>query len=226
MPRPCVSTAATPGLLKNAGVGTIPGDHPLTSGLDDSTYQAVTPRRSAHAGVPVIEIVRERTLNVPLNQVWDLIEPVERLCDWFTGIETAERLAGQGLGRKQRVGGRWGRHRFQIDQTVTHYELRRRLVWRHDTERLDGKPAPTMSRETEFGIQLRDLAPGTLVRLTSRQLPQNVLKGLLVRLIAAPRIARMMERSLATIPEILAQRPAGAAGVPAGNQSDSSSDTG
>jgi hypothetical protein len=38
-----------------------------------------------------------------------------------------------------------------------------------------------------------------------------VLKGLLVRLIAAPRIARMMERSLARIAEILAQRSAGAA---------------
>jgi len=110
------------------------------------------------------------------------------------------------------VGGRWGRHHFQIDQTVVQYEPRRQLVWRHDTERLDGKPAPMMSRETEFGIHLRDLAPGTLLQLTSRQLPGNVFKGLLVRLIAAPRIARMMERSLAKIAEILAQRRAGAGG--------------
>ena len=160
----------------------------------------------------MIEILQERTLDVPPTQVWDLIEPVERLPEWFIGIETAEALAGQGLGRKQRVGGRWGRHHFQIDQTVIQYEPRRQLVWRHDTERLDGKPAPMMSRETEFGIHLRDLAPGTLLQLTSRQLPGNLFKGLLVRLIAAPRIARMMERSLAKIAEILAQRRAGAGG--------------
>ncbi len=160
----------------------------------------------------MIAIVRERILDVPLNQVWDLIEPVERLPEWFTGMETAELLAGRGLGRKQLVGGRWGRRRFQIDQTVIRYAPGRRLVWRHDTERLDGKPAPMMSRETEFEIHLRDLAPGTLVQLTSRQIPGNVVKGLLIRLIAAPRIARMMERSLAKIAEILAQRPAGAGG--------------
>jgi hypothetical protein len=95
-----------------------------------------------------------------------------------------------------------------LDQTVTHYEPRRRLVWRHDTERLDGKPAPLISRETEFGIYLSDLAPGTLVQLTSRHLPGSVFEGLLVRLVAAPRIACMLERSLARIAEILAPRHA------------------
>ena len=155
----------------------------------------------------MIEIVRERKLDVTPNHVWDLIEPVERLPEWFAAVETAELVAGRGLGRKQRVGGRWGRQRFQIDQTVIHYEPGRRLAWRHDIEQLDGKPAPTISRETVFAIQLRDLAPGTLVQLTSRQLPDSWLKGLLVRLIAAPAIARMMERCLANIAASLA--PAG-----------------
>ena len=152
----------------------------------------------------MIEIVRERTLDVAPNQVWDLIEPVERLPEWFPGIETAELVAGRGLGRRQRVGGRWARQLFQIDQTVIHYEPGRRLVWRHDSERLDGKPAPRISHETEFAIQLRELASGTLVQLMSRQIPDSWFKGLVIRLIAAPGIARMMERSLAKIAEILA----------------------
>lgn len=160
----------------------------------------------------MIEIVRERKLDVPPNRVWDLIEPVERIPEWFAGIETAELVAGRGLGRKQRVGGRWARQLFQIDQTVIHYEPGRRLAWRHDRERLDGKPAPTISRETEFAIQLRELASGTLVQLTSRQLPDSWFKGLVVRLIAAPGIARMMERSLENIAEILA--PAGGSPAP------------
>jgi uncharacterized protein YndB with AHSA1/START domain len=154
-------------------------------------------------GTRVIEIVRERTLDAPPSPVWDLVEPVERLPEWFAGIETAAPLAGRGLGRRQRVSGRWGRHRFRIDQTVTRYEAWRSLVWRHDAEWLDDRPAPQLSRETEFGIELRDLAPGTLVRLTSRQLPGNVLKGLVVRLVAVPRITRMIEQSLARIAAIL-----------------------
>ena len=104
----------------------------------------------------MIEIIRERTLDVPVNRVWDLIERVERLPQWFTGTETAVPLEGQGPGRKQRVTGRWGTHRFEIDQTVTHYEPRRVLAWRHDAERLDGRAAPKISRQTEL-----DTASGT-----------------------------------------------------------------
>ena len=56
----------------------------------------------------MIEIIRERTLDVPVNRVWDLIERVERLPQWFAATETAVPLEGQGLGRKQRVPGAGG----------------------------------------------------------------------------------------------------------------------
>jgi uncharacterized protein YndB with AHSA1/START domain len=144
----------------------------------------------------VIEIVRKRTLKAPVDRVWELIEPVERLPQWFVGTDTALPLHGRGLGRKQRVGGTWGSRRFEIDQTVTQYEPRRRLAWRHDAERLDGKAAPMISREVEFSIQLDALKDGTRVQLSSRHVPDGVLKGLIIRLVAAPGIARMMERSL------------------------------
>ena len=151
----------------------------------------------------MIEIARARIVNVPVNQVWALIEPVERLPEWFSGIVAVIRLGGQGLGRRQRTTGAWGRQRFEIDQTITEYEPGRILGWRHDAERLDGKAAPRLSRQTEFQVRLHAIDERTRVELTSRQCPGNALKGLLIRLIAAPRIARMMERSLDNIAAIL-----------------------
>ncbi|HVH66388.1 MAG TPA: SRPBCC family protein [Gemmatimonadales bacterium] len=151
----------------------------------------------------MIEITRVRILNAPLDRVWDLIQPVERLPEWFSGIEAVRLLGGQGLGRRQRTSGRWGRHRFEIDQTITQYQQGRALGWRHDAERVDGKAAPSLSRQTEFQVQLQAVADGTRVELTSRQVPGNAFKGLLIRLVAVPRIARMMDGSLDKIAAIL-----------------------
>ena len=160
----------------------------------------------------MIAIVRERIVDAPVSRVWDLIQPVARLPEWFSGIQAAIPLDGEGLGRRQRTTGSWGRHHFEVEQTVTQYEPGRVLGWRHDAERLDGKPAPRMSRQTEFHVQLRPLGERTRVTLTSRQQPGNMLKGLLIRLIAAPRIARMMERSLDRLATVLGgQTPNGAA---------------
>jgi uncharacterized protein YndB with AHSA1/START domain len=152
----------------------------------------------------VIEIVCRRTIEAPAHRVWDLVEPVERLPQWFSGTEAAVLLGGCSLGRKQRVSGRWGRHRFEIDQTVTRYEPPRVLGWRHDAERLDGRQAPRISRQIEFCIQLEPVGQRTRVELVSRHVPDNVLKGLIIHLIAGPRIRRMLNASLDTMTAILA----------------------
>ena len=152
----------------------------------------------------MIEIVCQRTIEAPVQRVWDLIEPVERLPEWFSGTGTAVLLAGRAVGRKQRVSGRWGSHGFEIDQTVTRYEPPRVLGWRHDAERLDGRQAPRISRQIEFCIQLEPVGQRTRVELVSRHVPDNVLKGLLIRVIAAPRIRRMLNTSLERITSILA----------------------
>ena len=160
----------------------------------------------------MIELTRARILNVPVDQVWELVEPVERLPDWFGGIEAALLLGGQGLGRRQRTSGTWGSHRFEIDQTISQYEPDRALGWRHDAERLNGKPAPSVSRQTEFHVQLEALGERTRVQLTSRQLPGNVFKGFLIRLVAAPRVARMMDSSLDKLAAIIVGRSGEAGG--------------
>jgi uncharacterized protein YndB with AHSA1/START domain len=151
----------------------------------------------------MIEIVRERTLDVPVGRIWELIEPVERLPEWFEGIDTAELLEGMGLGRRQRMRGRWESHRLEIDQTVIDYEPNRVLAWCNDVERLDGKPAPKISDRTESRVELRSNGSATLIVLISRLKPGNAFKGALLRLVAVPRITRMMEVSLGRIEKIL-----------------------
>jgi uncharacterized protein YndB with AHSA1/START domain len=152
----------------------------------------------------MVEIVRERTLTaVSAEQVWNLIEPAELLPRWFSMSETAEVLWGQGLGRRQRVHGHWGHHRFQIDQTVTVYEPTHALAWRHDAEDLDGKPAPKISADTEFRIEVEAAGRDVLIRLRSRHVPGSLLNGIIVRLVAAPRVARMLDESLNRLAENL-----------------------
>ena len=83
--------------------------------------------------------------------MWDVVEPVERLAEWFSGAGRAELLSGRGLGRRQRMHGRWGRRTFQIDQTVIAYEPQRSLEWRHDDEWLDGRAPLRSPRQRRSG---------------------------------------------------------------------------
>jgi uncharacterized protein YndB with AHSA1/START domain len=144
----------------------------------------------------MIEIVRERHVDLPPVGVWAHVEDPEQLSEWFTAAERIEVLEGSGLGRKQRLHGRWGRKRAEIDQVVTEYVPGQVLAWRHEAERLDGKPAPEFATETVFAIRLQPEGAGTRVRLESRQQPAGPVRGLLIRLFGKREVAGHMERSL------------------------------
>lgn len=152
----------------------------------------------------VIETFRQRTLPFPPERLWAIIEPVARLPEWFAGYETAELLSGHGLGRRQRAGGQWGRHKFQIEQTVIAYEPNRRLAWKHDSEIVDGRPAAKISKHTESWIEL-DPDPsgaGTRVRIFSRQTPSNIFTRIIIRHVAAKRIGANIQVSLSRLEEL------------------------
>ena len=146
----------------------------------------------------MIETLRQRTLPFSLECLWGIIEPVARLPEWYVGITEAEPISGSGLGRQQRVGGQWGRHRFQIEQTVIAYEPNRKLGWKHDNEIMDGRPAPKISKYVEGWIELEPdpSGAGTRVRMFSRQTPSNFFAGLIIRFVATKRISANMEESL------------------------------
>jgi uncharacterized protein YndB with AHSA1/START domain len=143
-----------------------------------------------------IEIVREAVVPARPDEVWSLVEDVRRLPLWFAFCERAELLEGSGIGRRQRLSGRWGSKRSEIVQVVTAHEPGRLLTWRHESEKLGGVPAPRHAAETTFSIWLEPDGTGTLVRLVSKQEPAAGVRGLSLRLLGNREVARRMDKSL------------------------------
>jgi uncharacterized protein YndB with AHSA1/START domain len=153
----------------------------------------------------VIEVSREATIAATPAEVWRLVDDPARLPEWFTFAERAEVREGEGFGRRQRIYGRWGKKQSEIDQLVTAYEPERLLEWRHEAERLDGKPAPRFAAETRFAIRLEPAGAGTRVVLHSRQRPAGLLRGFVLRLFAGRQVGQQLERSLERIAETTAR---------------------
>ena len=144
----------------------------------------------------MIEIQREAHLVARPDDVWTIVEDVRRLPMWFAFCDRAELLEGSGIGRRQRIGGAWGGRRSEIDQVVTAYEPGRLLAWRHEAERLNGKPAPRYAKETTFSVWLEPDGGGTLVRLVSQQEPAGAIRGFLMKMMGKREIGSRMDKSL------------------------------
>jgi uncharacterized protein YndB with AHSA1/START domain len=143
----------------------------------------------------VIDVSASRTVAAPPDAVWPLFEP-DRMGGWFAFADRFEVLEGEGAGRRQRMHGRWGRKRSEIDQLVVVHEPPRRLVWRHEAERLDGRPAPRFAASTQFSATLEPDGGGTRVTLRSEQEPASAVKGLVIRLFGRREVAQKLEESL------------------------------
>ena len=130
----------------------------------------------------MIEVARERNIPVTAPQVWDLVSDARRLPEWYARADRVEVLSGEGLGRRQRVISQWQGRPSEIDQVVIVFEPERELQWRHEAERLDGRPAPRFSAETVVSIRLKAVTQGvTNVTLASRQRPADEEKEAMMR---------------------------------------------
>ena len=147
-----------------------------------------------------VVVSRERVVPASVDEIWARVDDLDRLAEWFTPAESFEVMEGQGSGRRQRMHGRWGDKRSEIDQVVSAYEPPNRLVWEHEAERLDGKPAPHFARSTVVEIRVIPRPEGCLVRLRSTQEPAGVLKGLGLRLLGKRELSSHLERSLENLP--------------------------
>lgn len=146
----------------------------------------------------MIEVEREALVDAPASAVWTLVEDIRRLPMWFAFAERVEPLdGGEGPGRRLRLHGRWGSRRSEVDVEVVAFEPGRLLAWRHLEERLGGKPAPRLARETRFSIWVApEDGRTTRVRLHAEQEPAGPVRGLAIRLGGRREIARRMELSL------------------------------
>jgi uncharacterized protein YndB with AHSA1/START domain len=145
----------------------------------------------------VIEVTAERSIPAAPDVLWPRVSEPAQLPEWFEFAERVEVLdGGDGVGQRRRQHGHWGKRRSEVDQVITRWEPGRALAWRHEAERLDGKPAPRFAASTDFTIELVPEGAGTLVRLHSAQEPAGALRGLVIRAFGRRDVARALERSL------------------------------
>src|SRR3954470_16905159 len=157
----------------------------------------------------MIDVSTARTIPAAPDDIWPLLDDPARLGDWLAFAERGEVLAGEGVGRRQRMHGRWGRRRSEIDQVVVEHDPPRRLAWRHEAERLDGKPAPRFAASTTFTMTLeRAGAHASRLRLRSEQEPASALRGIVIRLVGRREIAQKLEESLDRLEARFAERAA------------------
>ena len=145
----------------------------------------------------MIDVTTARTIPAAPDDIWALLDDPARLGEWLAFADRGEVLEGDGVGRRQRMHGHWGRKRSEIDQVVVEHDPPRRLAWRHEAERLDGKPAPRFAASTLFSMTLEpDNGGATRVTLRSQQEPASALRGLVIRLFGRREIAGKLEESL------------------------------
>jgi uncharacterized protein YndB with AHSA1/START domain len=145
----------------------------------------------------MIEVSAERSIAAAPDVLWPLVSEPDRLPEWFAFAERVEVLDGpEGAGQRRRQHGRWGKKRSEVDQVITRWEPPRALAWRHEAERLDGKPAPRFAASTDFTIELVPEAGGTRVRLHSAQAPAGPVRGLVIRAFGRREVARTLQDSL------------------------------
>lgn len=145
----------------------------------------------------MIEVRAERSVLAAPEELWPLVSEPARLPEWFAFAERVEVLGGpDGAGQRRRQHGHWGKKRSEVDQVITRWEPGRALAWRHEAERLDGKPAPRFAASTDFSIELVPEAAGTVVRLHSAQEPAGLLRGLVIRAFGRREVSRTLEDSL------------------------------
>jgi uncharacterized protein YndB with AHSA1/START domain len=144
-------------------------------------------------------VTREGRVGATPEQVWPLIDDPAAMGEWFAFADRMELVEGEGLGRRQRLHGHWGGKRSEIDQQLVAYEQPRKLAWRHEAERLNGKPAPRFAAETVFTLTLEPEGDGTHVAMESRQTPAGPVRALVMRLFGQKEVAEKLDESLAAL---------------------------
>jgi uncharacterized protein YndB with AHSA1/START domain len=157
----------------------------------------------------MVDVSAARTISAPPEAIWPLLDDPARLGEWFAFADRGEVLDGSGVGRRQRMHGHWGRKRSEIDQVVVAHDPPRRLAWRHEAERLDGKTAPRFAASTTFTMTLEPAGTGaTRLRLRSEQEPASVLRGIVIRLFGRREVAQKLAESLDRLEARFAAEPA------------------
>src|SRR3979411_2467091 len=129
-------------------------------------YNLLHQCRDSLGGRAVVKIERERTIPAAAAQIWEVVASADRLPQWYARSGKVEVLEGAGLGRRQRISSTWQGQESEVDQVITAFEPGRLLEWRHEAERLGGKPAPRFCPQTTPRIKLEAHGQHTTLAVT------------------------------------------------------------
>lgn len=150
---------------------------------------------------PVV-IRRERIITIPVDVVWQLVEPIEALPAWLPFVVRSRHLGGQGLGRRQRVTVNWDRRPTEIDQEVTDYRPNQTLAWTHVAERIGGHGSAPVPSGVTMRVSMESMGPGTRVVIEAQQMPATFGAWLTLRLVGKRRILAGFDRALRTLASV------------------------
>jgi uncharacterized protein YndB with AHSA1/START domain len=150
---------------------------------------------------PVV-IRRERIITIPVDVVWQLVEPVETLPAWLPFVVRSQHLGGQGLGRRQRVTVTWSRRPVDIDQEVTDYRPNQTLAWTHVAERVGGHGTAPAAGGVTMRVSMESMGPGTRVVIEAQQTPRTFGRWLALSLTGKRRILSGFDRALRTLASV------------------------
>jgi uncharacterized membrane protein len=141
---------------------------------------------------PVI-VRRERILSLPVDVLWQLLEPADTLPAWLPFVARSRQVSGKGLGRRQKVTLHWGGARVEVDQEVTVYQANQAIAWKH----LPGQPSAEGRRDdVTISVAMESMGPGTRLVLEARLVPASLGAWMRLKLITARRVRAAFDRGL------------------------------
>jgi uncharacterized protein YndB with AHSA1/START domain len=145
----------------------------------------------------MIEFSRSRHIAASPDRIWPLVADITAWPRWFTEAERGEVLAGEGLGRRQRMYGHARGKATEIDSVVTAWEPPTRLAWHHEAERVDDEPGSVVfAVDATAEVTIVPDGSGSLVTYRLLAEPGSLLNTFLLRFMAPRPMTRSFDRSL------------------------------
>jgi hypothetical protein len=141
-------------------------------------------------------------VTLPVDVLWQLVEPIEALPAWLPFVTRSRHVSGQGLGRRQRVTVNWARRPTEIDQQVTEYRPNQALAWTQVTGRLGSEETAPFESGVTMRVFIESMGPGTRVVIEARQTPATFGAWLALRLVGKRRILAGFDRALKTLANV------------------------
>ena len=157
----------------------------------------------------MIEFVRSRHIDATPDRIWPFVADITAWPRWFSEAERGEVLAGDGVGRHQRMHGHARGKATEIDSVVTAFEPPSRLRWHHEVERVGGKPGSVVfARDATAEVTIQPDGAGSSVTYRLLAEPGSMLNTFLLRVMAPGPIGRSFETSLARLAALVEGPPA------------------